>query len=483
MNFGCGQSRRRTAPKAGKSDRPVMRIRHVHGPMCHEQLSHRGDLWQRVRVSTVRWRHAIARPSTRAVGVLSLLGALVSSSCDTGPEPPRIRSQPAGVRRDRAPVARARTDGSHSERVAPAVEHDEPPEAPDAAGASAQPWILDDLAEVGPAGPAVATPLGVVLVSRDNELLLARWTPPGKPTGRKPVATPIELVDRAPQDFAPLGRGPATVSRHAYWISKGRLVRRALAGGSLEVLATDARDFTRVAAVDPGADLPAAVGYIARSPSDEQLIARLWAEDRGTVTLTPEGSTAISVALATDGTAVVALSVEGRMGMSPVHARRVDLSGKQIRLADDVVVWVAGPTHPLTEIHAAGSEGAMSGLLPVERDSLRFGLARFPVAPEPPREVPVFWRDYPNGMQPSPVAVTAACGRTLVVYARPINGTPHAPQELHLSTLDARGLGPSLAVAGASAFSDVSLAAIPGGMLLAYVADRRTWARTVRCVG
>jgi hypothetical protein len=322
----------------------------------------------------------------------------------------------------------------------------------------------------------------VVLVSRDNELFVARWTPPPKAASRRPLSTQIDVVERSTDSFAPFARGPAIVRQHAYWVSKGRLVRRGLSGGSLEVLTTDARDYTRVAAAELTQGLSPAVAYIAKS--SEQLVARLWAEARGTVTLSPEGTAANSVALASDGDALVALSIEGRMGMSPVHARRIDLSGKEVGLGPDTVVWVAGPTHPLTEIHAAGSTGGhVSCLLPVERDSMRFGLARFSVEPKPATEVAVFWRDYPNGLQPSPVSVAAACGRTVVVYARPIDAAPRAPQELHLAALGTDGLGASTVVAGARAFSDVSLAAVPHGLLLAYVADRRTWARTVRCGG
>ena len=352
-------------------------------------------------------------------------------------------------------------------------------------GATAHPrWIIDEVAEVGPAGPAAATPQGVVLVSRDNDVLMARWTPPSPAAGRQPLSTQVQTIERSADSFAPFARGPAILRQHAYWVSKGRLVRHGLSGGSLEVLTKDARDYTRVVAAETRQGFPPAVAYIAKSPSDEQLVARLWAEAQPTRTLSPEGSTAISVALASTGDKLISLSIEGRMGMSPVHTRRIDLAGKGVDLEPDSVVWVAGPTHPLTEIHAAGStNGHVSCFLPVERDSTRFGLARFLVEPRPGKEVSVFWRDYPNGLQPSPVSVATACGQTVIAYARPIDAAPHAPQELHLCTLGADGLGASTVVAGARAFSDVSMAAIPSGLLLAYVADHHTWARTVRCGG
>ncbi|HYP87798.1 MAG TPA: hypothetical protein VEQ59_06585, partial [Polyangiaceae bacterium] len=107
-------------------------------------------------------------------------------------------------------------------------------------------YLLDGLNDVGPAAPAAAFAHGVVLITRDDELAISRLTAaPSK--SKKPVAGAFEELARGRQDFWPVARGPAVSATHAYWVSKGRVVRRALAGGELEVLATDARDGTRVA--------------------------------------------------------------------------------------------------------------------------------------------------------------------------------------------------------------------------------------------
>jgi hypothetical protein len=362
------------------------------------------------------------------------------------------------------------------------LEREEPVDRADVVSA-AESWILDDLADVGPAGPATATAAAVVLVTRDNEVHRAplRW-PPRRALPR-PTATGIEPLALPRERFAPYGRGPAVLGDHAYWISKGKLVRRRLDGGPLEVLATDARDFTRVVASQAGDKAPAVVGYIARSSDGDSLLARIWAEGQGSITLSPEGSSAISVALAWDGTALVSLFIEGRMGMSPVHARRIEVARGKLRVRPDSVLWLAGSADRLTEVHALASrQGPVWALLPIERDSIRFGLARLAVPKDRAEEVAVYWRDYPNGIQPSPVAVAHACGRDIVVYARPYDKTPHGTQELHLTVLDTDGLGPSTTVASSRAFSDVSVAPLDGGFLLTYGADHRTWSRTVRCV-
>jgi hypothetical protein len=419
-----------------------------------------------------------------------LLIIIAAAGCAKGKPTERERlaaAQAALAELQRREAARRSEHGDRaaSEKPARIVERNEPAEAPDA-GKHARPssgaWIIDDLSDVGPAGPAAATPEGVVLVTRDNELVEARWSPPAHPPGRRPGPTVIAPVELPRERFAPFARGPAVLGDYAYWISKGRLVRRALQSGSLESLTNDARDFTRVAAPPGGKDAPVAVAYIASRPSDGEMVARVWAEGYGVATLSPEGSAAISVALAREGDSLVALSIEGRMGMSPVHARSVTLSRGKARLGRDRVVWVAGSSDPQTEVHGLGSSGQRVWcLLPTERDTTRFGLARFAVDASSTEEVEVSWRDYPNGLQPAPVASAIVCERDVVVYARPSTAVPHAPQELHWAALDDHGLGPSTVVASARAFSDVSLAPVADGALLVYVADHRTWARTLRC--
>ena len=431
---------------------------------------------------------AAPRRAPRLVCLVLVVAATVGCAKSKPTEQDRLTAAQAALAElQRRDAARKSEQGKSAarEKRGRVVERDEPGENTDAGKPqepSATDWIIDELSDVGPAGPAAATPRGVVLVTRDNELVEARWTPPGRSSGRRPGPTAIAPVDLPRERFAPFARGPAVLGDHAYWISKGRLVRRALQNGSLEALTNDARDFTRVAASSAAKDGTAAVAYIASRPSDGEMVARVWAEGHGVATLSPEGSAAISVALAKTGDSLVALSIEGRMGMSPVHARSVTFSGGKARLGRDRVVWVAGSSDPLTEVHAFGSLGyRVWCLLPTERDTTRFGLARFAADSASSEDVEVSWRAYPNGLQPAPVASATLCGRDVVVYVRPSTAVPHAPQELHWATLDDRGLGPSTVVANARAFSDVSLSPVSEGGLLVWVADHRTWARTLRC--
>lgn len=335
-------------------------------------------------------------------------------------------------------------------------------------------YLLDALNDVGPAAPASAFAQGVVMVTRSDELSIGKLQQPPS-TSKKPAAGAIEATRRGPEDFWPVARGPAVSATHAYWVSKGRVVRRALAGGDLEVLATDARDGTRVAV----AGSPDAVAYITRPVAKLDSQARLRLSDGKTLALTPEGAAASSVTLAAVGEDLIASSIDGRSGMTPVHARRYRAKGAT--LDPDVVVWVAGATQGMTEIGSVGGANASWLFMPVEQDSSHFGLATLSLGSEPKMDPPLRWRTYENGLDRSPAAGAIVCGAPISIYVRPADARPTANQELALSELTVAETASSEVLASARGFADVSLYAIPQGALLAYVADRRTWARLIRC--
>jgi len=178
----------------------------------------------------------------------------------------------------------------------------------------------------------------------------------------------------------------------------------------------------------------------------------------------------------------MALYLEGRSGMSPLHARHIEFDGGgRPRFSPDVVAWVAGSTQPQTELAALGGSSDTWGLSALDRDATHFGLARIAITNPPKLSEVITWREYPNGLQPAPVATGKVCGNPVIAYVRPMTAEPHAPQELHLANLDKDGLGASTVLARGKAFSSVSLVGIPGGALVTWVADRRTWAVTLHC--
>jgi hypothetical protein len=331
---------------------------------------------------------------------------------------------------------------------------------------------LGELFDVGPAAPIAATPAGVVLLTKDDRVLLAQRSAEPRPEKAR-----IAVLDAPNTAFAALARGPSVALGHAYWVSHGRLVRRALENGDeLEVLNEDARDHSRTAAAVVRGRV--AVAFLGRSDAEGTSHARLWLEGKAPLDLTPEGAGASSVALTPLGDHLLATSIDGRSAMTPMHARSVRLYPAGATLDEDVVVWVGGPAQAWTETFVGAQGGKAWAHVPIERDATHFGLANVDLGPEPHLDCSVSFFDYANGIDLAPVATVELCGRAYVAFVRPTTSTPHAPQELALVQVDT---DEAVTIADARGFAAVSLAAVPGGALLAYVADGRTWARGIGC--
>jgi hypothetical protein len=410
--------------------------------------------------------------------------------------PPPAQAGPATVPSD-ASVAPMQTM-QRTRRPLP-VEPEEPSarelapafDATEAAGSVHGPFIFDGLVDVAPAGPISATDQGIAMFDRENRLQLARFEGPLESSGAPHETRLLPL----PDDAGPfsLARGPAVRRGLAYWVSRGRLLGQSLGSagsGQPLVLAEDARVGTRVA-VPIGSPrhlqkLPRVAAYIARPREPEgALTARLWVEGRPSPTaLTDDLSSGHSVALAATPKGLSAVFLEARTGMSSVHVRQITFSEKhEPSVGEDHIAWVGGPARPTTELFVLSSdEPRVKSFLTLERDVTHFGLVGLDVSLEPGTPFPVEpdWRLYENGIEPAPFALAEVCGRRVVVLARPSSAVPHAAQELALVELEPEAKSPAI-VARSRAFFDVSLVGLRGGALLAYVADHRTWARSIRC--
>jgi hypothetical protein len=418
-----------------------------------------------------------------ATPVLVSLVASALGACDQGSPRPASVSAPPKPTLSAAASARAvppepRAAEPVDAAPPPPAKHQPPKSLPpgekDDRPTAKSRYVLDGLNDVGPAAPATAFAAGVVMVTRSDELELVRLLqPPSK--SKKPAPGTFAPTARGPGDFWPVARGPGVSKTHAYWVSKGRVLQRPLDGGDTRVLATDARDGTRVAV----AGSPDIVAYVTRAEGKQDSVARLLLPDGRRLELTPEGSAASSVSLTNMGEDVMVSYIDGRSGMTPMHARR--LHTKTGTLDPDVVVWVSGATQGLTELSSVGSAEGAWLLLPVERDASHFGLATLAVAANPKMDPPLRWRTYENGLDRAPARGLPLCGATVGVYVRPATATPGSDQELVLSELTLDEVAESEVLATARGFADVSLYPLPEGAVLSYVADRRTWARLIRC--
>jgi hypothetical protein len=272
---------------------------------------------------------------------------------------------------------------------------------------------------------------------------------------------------------------------HVYWIRDGKLVRRSIDDSSpVQVLNHDARNGTRVVGAEL-ADAPAHAAYISNPVNDEAPPrAKLWIEGGETLTLSPEGAGASSIALASTGRDLFAVAIDARSAMTPMHGRRVWFQSGKAQLDPDVVVWVGSTSQPLSEVFASTTPLGVRAFLPIERDVSHFGLVMLELGRTPQMDPKVIWRGYPNGLDVAPVASAAFCNSAFVAYVRPETPSPDAPQVLEIAEITAGALGPAEVVARALGFANLSLAGVSptNGAVLAYVADFRTFATTLRCV-
>ncbi len=355
-----------------------------------------------------------------------------------------------------------------------------PPTASSEAALPPSKLIVDRAQEIGPAGQMTATERGVVMINRAGELQLAKAaTLNGGPT---PQPARFSRIQGGANDFFAVARGPLVLRNKAYWVSDGKLVRRALDNATpLEVLSSDARNGTRVVGADLP-DAPAHAVYISNPAiADEAPRAKLWTEGAGVVTLSPEGAGASSMAAVSTGAELFTVGIDARSAMTPMHGRLVRFKAGKPELDPDIVMWVGATSQTLSEVFAVTTPLGVRAFLPIERDISHFGLVTLELGSAPHLDPKTYYRGYPNGIDVAPVASVAFCGGAFVAYSRPETPDPDAGQLLEIAEITATGLGPAQLVDSARGFANISLAAAPNAAVLAYVADFRTFASTLRC--
>lgn len=438
------------------------------------------------RLARAKRRHLSERRSKLAqMPVRTLtraaLAALIlhSSACrDKAAAPSPTPSAPPVSQRAAVPSAPLPTTSLRAPPSAPS------PSASEAPAASARPataaFLVDEAVDVGPAGPATAHENGVVLLDKLGHLALAKRA--STPTGNVAGKPTFVAIDRPRDEFASFGRGPAVATGFAYWIQHEKLVRARITGADAapEAIASDARKGSRVVAVE-APDGDALVAFITKPDASGAPHAKLWHAGK-LLDLTPEGAGASSVALVRVGSKVMAITLDGRSGMTPLHARLVNLEEKgALTLSPDVVAWVGASAQATTEVFATAVDAEVWAFVPIEQDLTHFGLAQIHLGREPRLDAPVTFLTYLAGTNSAPVAAAAACGRGAVAFAEPEDAAPRSPQRLMLASLGENGLEAGEVVARGRSFANVSLGTAGAGALLAYTADHRTWVRTLRC--
>jgi hypothetical protein len=340
--------------------------------------------------------------------------------------------------------------------------------------------VIDEPQEIGPAGQMSASERGVVMINRADEVQLAKRLVGGSNSTSERAR--FSTVKGSPNDFFAVARGPLLLRGKAYWVKDGKLLRRAQDNSTpLEILASDARNGTRVAGADLS-DAPAHAVYISNPIGDDAPPrAKLWSEGGENIVLSPEGAGASSIAVANTGQDLFTVAIDARSAMTPMHGRRVHFKAGKAELGPDVVMWVGSSSQMLSEVFASTTPLGVRAFLPSERDVSHFGLVMLDLGSEPHMDPKTVWHGYPNGIDVAPVASASFCGTAFVAFVRPENAQPGARQLLELAEITEAGLGPAETVGSALGFANISLAAATNSAVLAYVADFRTFASTLRC--
>ena len=200
------------------------------------------------------------------------------------------------------------------------------------------------------------------------------------------------------------------------------------------------------------------------------------------VVLSPEGAGASSVAVASTGQDLFTVAIDARSAMTPMHGRRVHFAAGKAELGPDVVMWVGSTSQMLSEVFASTTPLGVRAFLPIERDVSHFGLVMLDLGSEPHMDPKTVWRGYPNGIDVAPVASAVLLRhglRRLRAAGKPAAGGPSAAGigRNHRS-------GPGASAKPSAAHWALPTSRSPGATnsaVLAYVADFRTFASTLRC--
>jgi hypothetical protein len=230
----------------------------------------------------------------------------------------------------------------------------------------------------------------------------------------------------------------------------------------------------------------AVVAFLADRRSSEGWVTEAFAvlDDGEPTLLSAEGSGATFVAMARSGSSALVLLIDGRMAMTPTHARTVSLAGGRLELGPDVVVFVGGEA----EAHTRGVLGTSTGgsgafgLIPIATEG-GFGMATIRLEAPLRTEEPVRWSPYPNGLDPAPLAATHDTSPVRVVRVRPVDARPDADWGLELGDVDSAGayVSRGLVATRGRVRSLAMTAAKDGTLWVLYRDDGGTWLERRQC--
>ena len=306
------------------------------------------------------------------------------------------------------------------------------------------------------------------------------------PLGAPPPASAPSVVPPSPSSFVGMRWPPCEMAgKWAYCQATGGIVYRTTLGTTDTKQIVKSQPSTRIAASLLGPEHAVVATLDARRTTEGMMMqAFVTLDDGETQRLSDDGAGATVVRLVPRGERAVALYLDARMAMLPVHARPLSLRGKDLAIADDAVVFVGGPPERSVDVTAAGAGRSLFALVPMARETTDFGMAAIPIAEQPKDDVQPAWSFYPNGIDPAPIAATVAesadgrdGGSSWVARVRPTERAAGSPRALELGRLDTAGAFTTLGIISTGKkITDVAITAdAHGSVWILYGDSNATW--------
>lgn len=264
------------------------------------------------------------------------------------------------------------------------------------------------------------------------------------PIAAPPPATAVITPPPRPTAFEAM-RSPACelAGKWAFCQGPGGLVQRTTLGATDTLPVAKGRPGTRFSAAALG-EAHAVVATLdsRRTTEGETMQAFVTLDDREPVRLSEDGAGATTVHLVRRGIGVLAVYIDARAAMLPLHARAMSLQGENLALANDTVVFIGGPPERGIDFAVAPAGRAVFALLPMPRETATFGMAAVPIDDPPKTDVEAVWSMYPNGLDPAPIASATRAldgGPIWVARVRPKDAPPASPRVLELGRLSTTG--------------------------------------------
>ncbi|CAN5307540.1 hypothetical protein BH09MYX1_BH09MYX1_15160 [soil metagenome] len=276
------------------------------------------------------------------------------------------------------------------------------------------------------------------------------------------------------------GPGCAAAGTHAFCMDRDGAIQRTPLSGGERVTVGRAKPGTRLGAASAGGET--IVAFLAERKTSEGLTTEAWIVGNGTplTRISEDGAGATFVAGAPAAAdKIVALYIDGRRGMTPIHGVALSARGGKIKRDKDDVLFVAAGAETYTAgALATSADGHASALVPIAHD-VGFGLlaTRFGVVADE------HWSDYPNGLDPAPIAATAlGPGDPFALRVRPAEARFGAPRLLELGRVTAAGFAALGSIPTHDSPRDVAVTTDPGDALAVVFTDATgTWLERLRC--